>query len=86
MQGALQAMGRTPAALEQAWLDAFSGRATAVVTNVADPAEHVPDDRDVLRAGGKGDLEVGDGQGARRQTRGPDGSARTNLAANGLRS
>jgi diacylglycerol O-acyltransferase / wax synthase len=39
--GALNALGRTPVQVEQAWLDLFGARATAVVTNIAGPREAV---------------------------------------------
>lgn len=35
--GALAVMGQAPASVEQAWLDLFAGRASAVVTNIAGP-------------------------------------------------
>jgi diacylglycerol O-acyltransferase len=35
--GALEVMGMTPAAIQQAWQDLFTGRATAVVTNIMGP-------------------------------------------------
>jgi diacylglycerol O-acyltransferase / wax synthase len=38
---ALEVMGRTPVQVEQAWLDLFGRRATAVVTNIAGPRERV---------------------------------------------
>jgi diacylglycerol O-acyltransferase / wax synthase len=38
---ALEALGHTPVQAEQAWLDLFGGRATAVVTNIAGPRERV---------------------------------------------
>ena len=33
----LQWMGRLPAAAQNAWVDAFAGKATAIVTNVSGP-------------------------------------------------
>lgn len=39
--GALSVMGQLPTQLEQAWLDAFAGRASAVVTNIAGPGAPV---------------------------------------------
>jgi diacylglycerol O-acyltransferase len=39
--GALSLMGQSPAQLEQAWIALFTGRASAVVTNIAGPREPV---------------------------------------------
>jgi WS/DGAT/MGAT family acyltransferase len=39
--GALALMGQSPTQLEQAWLDLFAGRASAVITNIAGPSETV---------------------------------------------
>ena len=37
----LQWMGRLPAAVQNAWVDAFAGKATAIVTNVSGPPHQV---------------------------------------------
>ena len=37
----LQRMGRLPAAAQNAWVDAFAGKATAIITNVAGPLHRV---------------------------------------------
>jgi diacylglycerol O-acyltransferase / wax synthase len=37
----LQWMGQLPAAVQNAWVDAFAGKATAIVTNVAGPRHRV---------------------------------------------
>jgi diacylglycerol O-acyltransferase / wax synthase len=39
--GALAVMGQTPTQIEQSWLDLFTGRASAVITNIAGPTERV---------------------------------------------
>ena len=39
--GVLGAMAQTPAQVEQAWLDLFARRASAVITNIAGPKEPV---------------------------------------------
>jgi WS/DGAT/MGAT family acyltransferase len=39
--GALAVVGQTPTQIEQAWLDLFAGRASAVITNIAGPTEQV---------------------------------------------
>jgi diacylglycerol O-acyltransferase / wax synthase len=39
--GALAVVGQTPKQLEQAWLDLFAGRASAVITNIAGPSQPV---------------------------------------------
>lgn len=41
VQSAISAMGQAPTAVEKAWLELFSGRASAVITNVAGPREPV---------------------------------------------
>jgi WS/DGAT/MGAT family acyltransferase len=38
---ALAVVGQTPTQIEQAWLDLFAGRASAVITNIAGPTEPV---------------------------------------------
>jgi len=37
----LQRMGHLPAAVQNAWVDAFAGKATAIVTNVSGPRHRV---------------------------------------------
>jgi hypothetical protein len=39
--GALAVMGQSPTQVEQAWLDLFAGRASAVITNIAGPGATV---------------------------------------------
>ncbi len=36
----LQWMGQLPATVQNAWVDAFAGQATAIVTNVSGPRHH----------------------------------------------
>ena len=37
----LQQMGRLPAAVQNAWVDAFAGKATAIITNVSGPPQQI---------------------------------------------
>ena len=37
----LQLMGQLPRAVENSWIDAFAGKATAIVTNMTGPREQV---------------------------------------------
>ena len=37
----LQQMGRLPAAVQNAWVDAFAGKATAIITNVSGPRHQI---------------------------------------------
>jgi len=41
VHGMLRWMGQLPAAVQNAWVDAFAGKATAIVTNVAGPRHRV---------------------------------------------